>query len=403
MNGKKQILMIMPVLKNGGAEKVAALLLNEFDKNGCGCELVLTNSERNEVVDRGLNSDITLTILREKFQKNNSLKKLFIKLFRLFASLICKIPELMKKKVPAEWAYLSFKAQYYDELKALKKVISDKPEATIISFLQPSIPLTLLASKGLPNRVVISERADPYRLLKKRYGYNFIKKYYRRADAVVFQTNDAMTAYPENISKKGTVIFNPISDDLPEPYFGERNKNITTFCRISKQKNLPMLAEAFSVVHRDFPEYRLRIIGQPNNDDDIIALNETKAVIEKHDLTEFVDFLPFSKNVHGEIIKDAVYVNSSDYEGMSNAMLEAMAIGMPVICTDCPIGGARAVIKDGENGLLTPVGDSNAMSSAIKQILSDKELSCKLSRNASKVRNEMSLTNTAKLWLEILQ
>lgn len=402
MSKKKQLMFIMPVMKGGGAEKVAALLLNEFNKNGYECELVLTNSDRNEIIDRGLDSDVKLTVLRESFPKNGFLKKLFITAFRLFASLICKIPEALGKKVSANLARLSFKAQYYDELNALRKVFEAKPDASILSFLQPSIPLTLLAAEDLPNKVVVSERADPYRLLKKRYGYNFIKKYYQRADAVVFQTNDAKAAYPDNISSKGTVIFNPINDKLPEPYFGEREKYITTFCRISRQKNLPVLVEAFSEFHKEFNDYRLKIIGEPQNDDDRTSLAETKSLADKLGITEYIDFLPFSTQVHDLIIRDAMYVNSSDYEGMSNAMLEAMAIGMPVVCTDCPIGGANAVINNNENGILTEVGNAKEMCEAMKKIASNKSFADKLSHNAAQIRNELSLENTAKKWMELL-
>ncbi len=392
----------MPVMKGGGAEKVAALLLNEFNKNGYECELVLTNSDKAEVTDRGLDENVNITILREKFSKIGIVKKIFLAAFRLFASLICKIPEAFKKRVPAEAAYLSFKAQYYDELKVLRKLIEEKPEAKIISFLQPSIPLTLLASREFENRVVVSERADPYRLLKKRYGYNFIKKYYQRADAVVFQTNDAKAAYPDNISAKGTVIFNPINDKLPEAYLGEREKYVTTFCRISRQKNLPVLVEAFAEFHKEFSDYKLKIIGEPQNDDDRASLAETKALADKLGITDYIDFMPFSAQVHELVISDAMYVNSSDYEGMSNAMLEAMAIGMPVICTDCPIGGANAIIKNGENGILTEVGNSKEICEAMKKIAGDKSFAEKLSHNASQIRCELSLENTAKKWMELL-
>ncbi len=402
MNNKKQLIFVMPVMKGGGAEKVATLLLNEFNKNGYECELVLTNSDRNEIVDRGLNSDIKLTVLREAFPKNGVFKKIFIILFRLFASLICKIPETLGKKVSSHSAYLSFKAQYYNELYALRGIFKSNPDSSILSFLQPSIPLTLLASKGLPNKVVVSERADPYRLLKKRYGYNFIKKYYQRADAVVFQTNDAKVAYPDNISVKGTVIFNPINDKLPEPYHGGREKYVTTFCRISRQKNLPVLVKAFAEFRKKFTDYRLKIIGEPQNDDDRAALDETKALADKLGITEYIDFLPFSAQVHELVIRDAMYVNSSDYEGMSNAMLEAMAIGMPVVCTDCPIGGANAVINNNENGILTQVGNAEEMCEAMKKIASDKAFADKLSKNAAEIRNNLSLENTAKKWMELL-
>lgn len=401
MSKKKQLMFIMPVMKGGGAEKVAALLLNEFNKNGYECELVLTNSDRNEIVDRGLSPEVSLTVLREAFPKSSVFRKLIITLLRLISSLICKIPEALGKKVPACFAKFSFSAQYYDELKALKKHFTAKPDAVILSFLQPSIPLTLLAAEGLPNRVVVSERADPYRLLRKRYGYNFVKKYYQRADVVVFQTNDAKAAYPENISKKGTVIFNPINDKLPEPYHGEREKYITTFCRVSRQKNLPVLVSAFAGFHKDFVDYRLKVIGEPQNADDMAALEETKALAEKLGITQYIDFLPFSTQVHDLIIRDAMYINSSDYEGMSNAMLEAMAIGMPVVCTDCPIGGANAVINNNENGILTQVGNAEEMCEAMKKIASDNSFADTLSHNAAQIRYDLSLINTAKKWMEL--
>lgn len=401
MSKKKQLMFIMPVMKGGGAEKVAALLLNEFNKNGYECELVLTNSDRNEIVDRGLSPEVSLTVLREAFPKSSGFRKLIITILRLMSSIICKIPEALGKKVPAYFARFSFSAQYYDELKALKKHFTANPDAVILSFLQPSIPLALLAAEGLPNRVVVSERADPYRLLKKRYGYNFIKKYYQRADAVVFQTKDAKAAYPDNISKKGTVIFNPINDKLPEPYHGEREKYITTFCRVSRQKNLPVLVSAFAGFHKDFVDYRLKVIGEPQNADDTAALEETKALAEKLGITQYIDFLPFSTQVHDLIIRDAMYINSSDYEGMSNAMLEAMAIGMPVVCTDCPIGGANAVINNNENGILTQVGNAEEMCEAMKKIASDNDFSAKLSHNAAQIRYDLSLINTAKKWMEL--
>ncbi|MBR3817952.1 MAG: glycosyltransferase [Clostridia bacterium] len=397
MSKKKKILMVMPVMKGGGAERVASLLLNEFNRNGYDCEFLLTSSKKEDCINRDLNSAVPITSVYGNKKKNS----LVFKTLEIIASLLCKPFELLGMSVPACFAYLSFFSQYHAEIKALRAKLKNEPETKVISFLQPSIPLTLLATKDLPNRVVVSERADPYRLLKKRYGYNFIKKYYQRADAVVFQTNDAKAAYPDNISEKGTVIFNPINDKLPEPYFGEREKYVTTFCRISRQKNLPVLVQAFADFHKEFSDYRLKIIGEPQNNDDRAHLEETKALADKLGITEYIDFMPFSAQVHDLIIRDAMYVNSSDYEGMSNAMLEAMAIGMPVICTDCPIGGANAVIKNNENGILTEVGNAKEMCEAMKKIANDISFADKLSKNASQIRNNLSLENTAKKWMEL--
>ena len=397
MSKSKKILMVMPVMKGGGAERVASLLLNEFSRNGYDCEFLLTSSHQNEVINRDLNPDIPITSVYG-CKKNN----LIFMLLELISSLLCKPFELLNLAVPSVFAYLSFFSQYHSEIKRLREKLKKEPETKVISFLQPSVPITLFAAKKLPNKVIVSERGDPKRLLKKRYGYKFIKKYYQRADAVVFQTNDAKAAYPDNVSSKGTVIFNPINDKLPEPYFGEREKYVTTFCRISRQKNLLVLVQAFADFHKEFSDYRLKIIGEPQNDDDRAHLAEAKELAEKLLVTDFIDFMPFSSEVHNLIIRDAIYVNSSDYEGMSNAMLEAMAIGMPVICTDCPIGGANAVIKNNENGILTKVGNADELSRAMMKIAGDKAFADTLSLNAAKIRTNLSLENISKKWMELM-
>lgn len=396
MSSNKKILMVMPVMKGGGAERVASLLLNEFNRNGYDCEFLLTSSKKEDSINRDLNPDIPIASVCGN--KNS----LIFKALRVLSSLICKPFELLGISVPACFAYLSFFSQYHTEIKALRDKLKKEPETKVISFLQPSVPITLIAAKKLPNRVVISERGDPKRLLKKRYGYNFIKKYYQRADAVVFQTNDAKAAYPENISTKGTVIFNPINDKLPEPYFGEREKHVTTFCRISPEKNLIMLADAFALFLEEFKDFRLRIVGDALNSAEKETLVQLKEHIAKLNIADKTDLIPFTPEVHNLIIRDAMYINSSDHEGMSNAMLEAMAIGMPVVCTDCPIGGANAVIKNNGNGILTEVGNAKEMCKAMKKIASDKSFAERLSQNAAQIRYDLSLENTAKKWMELL-
>ena len=75
-----------------------------------------------------------------------------------------------------------------------------------------------------------------------------------------------------------------------------------------------------------------------------------------------------------------------------------MAIGLPVVCTDCPAGGARAVIKDHENGLLVPVKDPHRLYLAMKEIIDNPELAEKLSDNASKIRQVQSEETIMKEW-----
>lgn len=395
-------MMVISMMKGGGAERVASLLMNEFQRNGHEVKVVLTSTNADEVIRTDLNKDIPLVVLREYLKEENALDKLKYGLMRIFSSLFCKLFELFKIPVPSFGAYASFVSQYHREIQQLRVMMKENPELIVVSFLQPSVPMVLLAARGLPNRIIISERDNPKRLMKKRYGKLFVEKYYKRADRVVYQTKDALETYPKTINKRGIIIPNPLKSNLPMPYRGERRKIITTFCRISKQKNLPLLINAFSLLHKEYPEYALQIIGDAFNKEDVEVRENAIRQINEMGLNEYVQWRPFNPKVHDQILEDTMYVNSSDFEGMSNAMLEAMAIGLPSVCTDCPIGGAKEIIKHEVNGMLVPVGDAKAMYLAMKQIIEDEELAQRLSSNAAKLRETLSLENIAKQWMELL-
>lgn len=397
---KKNIMMVMPVMKGGGAERVAAQLMNEFHRKGHNVRFLLTSSRGDEVIRTDLNEEIPLILLQEetRFHKDN----FGTVLFRKLASIFCRCYELLGKAVPAGLARWSFLTQYGKEVHFLSEIMKKEPDLTVIAFLQPSIPMVALAGTGLPNKMIFSERGNPQRLMKHRYGRNFIERYYKQFSYGVFQTEDARAAYPNEIGNKGVLIANPLKVGLPMPYEGERNKTITTYCRISKEKNLPMLFKAFAMLHKDYPEYNLKIIGDALNEESELVLRNLQQMVEEGGLADCVQFKPFSKQVHQAILGDAMYVNSSNYEGMSNAMLESMVIGLPTICTDCPIGGARTIIRDGENGLLVPVNDDQSLYEAMKRIIEHKGLAKKLSQNGREIRKKLSLDKIAEKWLELI-
>ena len=135
---------------------------------------------------------------------------------------------------------------------------------------------------------------------------------------------------------------------------------------------------------------------------DGVFAEELQLYIDNHKLRERVSLKGFSNNIYAVMNRAALYVSSSDFEGMSNTMLEAMAMGVPTIATDCPIGGAKAVIQDGKNGILVPVGDVKHMAAAIEKLLSNPEECKELSTEAKKVRVNMSIQKVCDDWIKLL-
>lgn len=240
--------------------------------------------------------------------------------------------------------------------------------------------------------VIGSERTDPVVSGKGFFKRRFRNILYKRADHMVFQTPDALAYFPEKIRIKGVVIPNPLPEDLPQPYDGIREKKVVNFCRLTPAKNLPLLIESFCEFHITHPEYSLHIYGDG-------PLRDTlQDIINQKSCSDSIMLHPNQAGIL-EIIKDsAMFVSSSSWEGLSNSMLEAMAIGLPTICTDCPCGGAKMIIKDMDNGILVKNGDVGGLYKAMTKMADDEELAKNLSSNAIKIREELSIAKIAEKW-----
>lgn len=394
---KNQIVFLIKVMNGGGAERVVSLLSKALADRGKQVTLILTHQPLCEADLTHIDNRISVISLSDaaKDYADSSLKS---KLTMLWARFLGK---LKIKHSTEKASILKYYSRNFKQIKWLKKYFRKNKNATAVAFLYDSIFMTLLAT-GKNNKVVISERGDPCQSLSSKTTLSFMKNKFREADEIVFQSPDVKAWYEQNIGVSGTVIFNPVKSDLPEPHNGERKKKIVNFCRISDQKNLCLLVQAFSIFKRDFPGYELEIIGDPVGNGVEGYLQTVEAEIVRCQCDDSIKILPSRKDIHESIKDYSMFVSSSDYEGMSNSMLEAMTIGLPCVCTDCPAGGARAVIKDGENGLLAPVRDAEALAEAMKRIVAEDGLAEKLSCNAVKIREEQSLEKITKKWMEII-
>ena len=133
----------------------------------------------------------------------------------------------------------------------------------------------------------------------------------------------------------------------------------------------------------------------------------TKEKLEKliadNNAGDYIFLMGGCNTLEKEIPKGEVYAYSSDYEGMPNSLLEAMAMGMPVVATDCPCGGPRAVIRDGENGLLVPIKDEDALANGINRLIEDKEFAKRLGKEAAKIKETASTDAVFEQWRDYLE
>lgn len=349
----KKVIFITPNLANGGAERVTAILANELAEQGMTVEVAFMKD--------GIRVYQLHKLVKtyDFYSEGNRVIRIGRKILRL------------------------------------RKLMKENANTTFIAMLPFETFYTYLASWGLPIRIIYSLRNDPASM-KGKFWYFIKKRIYPKAYRIVFQTEEAKEYFPEKVRKKGKVIPNPVSNGLPGRFEGERKKEIVTVGRLKEQKNYPLLLHAFAEVNQKYPDWRLRIFGEGELEE------ELKALCLKLKIGEAVEFCGFRKNVIEEINRSGIFVLASDYEGISNAMLEAMATGIPCICTDCPVGGARLTIQDHENGLLVPVGNRARLVNALIEIIQNPSLAEQLSCKAEEVREYLSAERIAEEWLRII-
>ena len=395
----KEITFLIKVMCGGGAERVITLLSNSMAQKGYDVTFIITHQKKEDAVLLNFNPSIKIISLPEEVQKTK-VSKFVPFLISLFARFLGKTEELFRNR-SAKSKVLKYTAANYQDIRWLKSYFRRHKNTSAVAFMYDASFYTLL-SAAKSNRVIISERGDPQQSAESKTTMALIKNLFPKADDFVFQSPDVQEWYRQNTPVRGRVIFNPIKPDLPEPYCGERKKRIVNFCRISAQKNLIMLADAFAGFRKEFPDYELDIIGDPVGNSAEGYIDSVLEHISELGCENSIHILPAIKDIHSVINDYAMFVSSSDFEGMSNSMLEAMALGLPCVCTDCPAGGARAVIKDGENGLLTPTGDSHALYLAMKRVAENPDLAQKLSENAVKIRKAQSAEKITEEWMDLL-
>lgn len=347
---REKIVFVIPNMTGGGTERVISLLANEYIKMGYQVAIM------------------QFAGYEHAYELNDKIEDFSI------------APQ--SKGNPIVWM---------KRLVDMRKYFKENPGCYIFAFCVMGAVFSVISTLGLKNYILVGERNNPESCnLPKLRNWA-----YHRADRITFQTEFGITYFDQKIAEKAMVIPNPIDEEgIPQRFVGERKKRVCTVGRLHKQKNQMLLLEAFSLFNKEFPEYELHVFGQGELKEELCRKAEELGITEK------IVWHGFSANVKEEIKDSRMFVLSSDYEGISNSMLEAIAMGVPTVTTDCPIYGARCYIQNNVSGILTPVGDRDALVKAMLKVASDDLFAEKISINGSAIRNQYSVRKIAKKFLQ---
>lgn len=314
-------LFVVQVLTNGGAERVVANLSSQLADMGHEVTIIVYNRVENEYL---VNPKVRIIALN------------------------AAIPIVRKMQRP----YLIGK--YAKQL---------KPDY-IIPFLPLQVVETFLGYKRRNSLFVSTVRNNPdfdKDLIGKMYFYTL-----RHSDSVFCQTDAQMRLLPSSVKSKSFVLPNPITPSILDSFnsrvYTDTITKFVTVGRLEKQKNHKMMLEAFRIAHQKYPQIKLRIYGEGQ------FCSEIKQLIKSIKANEYVELMGRTEHVDEVLLENHVFLFSSNYEGMPNALMEAMASGLPCVSTDCPTG-PKELIGNNERGILTPIENVEEFAKRIIYVL----------------------------------
>ena len=359
----KKIAFHLNCLCQGGAERVVSNLANQFAQEGYKVYIATEWYDKDEFE---LDERVTRVHvgLREEDEKKNRITKFFLR------------------------------------VKYLKEFVKEYQPDVLIPFAQRANYRALMAAGNSNVPVIVCCRTDPVGHYDHLSDKIQIKWLFPKASGAVFQTTGQRDFFKPHIQNNSTVILNPVNPK----YFGTihpevKEKAVVHHARLVDFKNQPLLCRAFVRVHEKHPDYVLKIYG-PDSQDGTKEIIDS--IIEENNAKDYILLMGGSDDLEKEIPKGEVYAFSSDWEGLPNSLLEAMAMGMPIVATDCPCGGPRTVIRNEENGLLIPIKDEDALVEGICRLIEDKEFAKRLGKEAARIEEIANGKAVFEKWRDYL-
>lgn len=285
-------------------------------------------------------------------------------------------------------------------VKSLRRAIRESHPDVVISFMDSTNVLCILATRGLGTPLVISERIDPS-LYPIGWAWGLLRRLlYHWADALVCQTKPALDRFQALTRVRGVAIPNPI--DVPFPPKEKRSDAEARACgtlvamgRLVPQKGFDLLLAAFSRIADLHCGWKLIIYGEGP------LLKELQVQAESLNLSHRVDFAGATSDPFARLCEADLFVFPSRFEGFGMALAEAMACGLPVVSFDCPEGPGQ-IVRNGIDGLLVPPQDVGALAAALDRLMSDAQERKRMAERARDVCQRFSTEKVLAIWEELL-
>ena len=346
------IVFVLASLGSGGAERVVSLLANKMVERGNQVEIVCLKF--NDVYYQ-TDSRVKVTLAMQQTQ--NRLTEVF-------------------------W---------------LRKYLKQQKPDVVIPFTEGVYCFTILSLLGTGIPIIASERLDPAAMSTTRKVLKRLLLPF--ADWLVVQTQSIKDYFPKSIQKKTSIIYNPVNDsvfNLPslQGRAGERLNRIISVGRLYPQKNQAMMIRAFAKVADEFPDWQLVIFGEG-------PLRESlELIVDSLELQDRVLLPGRTEHVIEELRKSKIFCMSSDYEGMSNAMIEAICVGLPIISTN--VSGTEELIRDGENGFIVEISDEERFTNCISQLISSPSLQDNMSVKNIQLAKIFNIDHIVGEWISLI-
>ena len=284
------------------------------------------------------------------------------------------------------------------KMKWFRAFVSKERPNVILSFLEPWNIRVLLSTIGLGIKTIVAERNDP-RVVNKYWVMNQVEKLiYRRADMILVQTKTIKDFFNGDLKDRTHIIYNPVNiqpNMVGKALSTPKKKRIVSVARLMPQKRHDVLIKAFAKFSKSHPDYTLTIYGSGSIKESLVRLAFSLNIGEK------VIIPGPSKTVHQEILDAEMMCLVSDREGMSNAMIEAMSLGLPCICTK--VSGAIDLIESGKNGILVDIGDVEGLCCQMCKIAENHKFANQIANEATKLYDVLRTDIIAKEWIDVLK